>query len=283
MKKIAYYNGEFGLETEMKIPLQDRAVFFGDGVYDAAFVIGGEPLDLDAHIERFFNSMRLLQIAPPVTREELEGILRELIVRSEVTGGLLYWQCSRGTAPRTHCFPPAGTKANLLASISEKGLPDMLQPKPMITVEDKRYLYCNIKTLNLIPNVLANEAAHAAGAFEAIFVRPDGRVTEGSHTNVCILKDGVLQTHPDGEYILPGISKKMLLAQAREMGVPVKEEPFRKEEMMDADEVFVTGSSTFLRRAESIDGAKLPMRDGELYNRLALAYEARALALTGHK
>ncbi len=280
MKKVAYYNGEFGLVDEMQIPLQDRAVFFGDGVYDAAFVIGGEPLDLDAHIERFFNSMRQLCVTPPVERGELEQILRELVARAEADGALLYWQCSRGTAARSHCFPPEGTKANLLATIGEKTLPDMLAPKPMITFEDKRYLYCNIKTLNLIPNVLANQAAHEVGAFEAIFVRPDGRVTEGSHTNVCILNDGVLQTHPDGEYILPGISKKMLLALAREMGVPVKEEPFTKDEMLAADEVFVTGSSTFLRRAESIDGVKLPMRDEALYARLALAYEARALKLT---
>lgn len=282
MKKIGYYNGEFGLVEEMKIPLQDRAVFFGDGVYDAAFVIGGEPLDMDAHIDRFFNSMRMLQIAPPVSKEELESILRELIVRAEASGALLYWQCSRGTAPRSHCFPAGDVKANLLATISEKGLPDILKAQPMITVEDKRYLYCNIKTLNLIPNVLANQAAHEAGAFEAIFVRPDGRVTEGSHTNVCILRDGILQTHPDGEYILPGISKKMLLMVARELGVPVKEEPFTKDEMFAADEVFVTGSSTFLRRAESIDGVKLPMADEALYTRLALAYEARALRQTGN-
>lgn len=280
MKKMAYYNGEFGLADEMKIPLLDRAVFFGDGCYDAAFVIGGKALDMDAHIERFFNSMRMMEITPPVTKEELENILMELVERSGTPDGLLYWQCSRGTAPRTHCYPPADVKANLLVTIGPKGMPDVRTAVPMITVEDKRYFYCNIKTLNLIPNVFANQKAKEAGAGEAIFVRPDGTVTEGSHTNVMILKNGAIHTHPDGEYILPGISKKMLLALAREMGIPVVEEPFSKDEMMAADEVFITGSSTFLHRASSIDGQPCRMADEALYLRLALAYEERALRLT---
>lgn len=276
MANLAYYNGEFGPADELKIPFLDRAVFFGDGCYDAAFIIGGKALDLKLHIDRFFNSMRMLQITPPVSKQELEQILLDFVVRSETPDGLLYWQCSRGTAPRTHCFPPEGTKANLLVTIGPKGMPDIAKAVPMITVEDKRYFYCNIKTLNLLPNVLANEAAKAAGASEAIFVRPDGTVTEGSHTNVCILRQGVLQTHPDGECILPGISKRVLMELARELGVEVKEEPFSKEEMMAADEVFVTGSSTFLERACSIDGVALPMADEEGYLRLALAYMNRA-------
>lgn len=280
MANLAYYNGEYGPADELKISLLDRANFFGDGCYDAAFVIGGKVLDLDLHIERFFNSMRMLQITPPVSREELEQILLEFIERSQTPDGLLYWQCSRGSAPRSHCFPPEGTKANLLVTIGPKGMPDMFTPRPMITVEDKRYFYCNIKTLNLLPNVLANEAARAAGAAEAIFVRPDGTVTEGSHTNVHILKNGVLKTHPDGEYILPGISKKVLLSVARELGVPVEEVPFSKQELMAADEVFVTGSSTFMQRAASIDGTALPLADGTTYTLLARAYEKRALEMT---
>lgn len=282
MKKLAYYNGEIGLAEELNVPLLDRGMFFGDGCYDAAYLVGGKALDLDLHIERFFNSMRMLQIRPPMSREELEAVLLDFIARAEAEVGLLYWQVTRGTAPRSHCFPPEEVKANLLITIGGKGIPDVVTPVPMITVEDKRYFYCNIKTLNLLPNVLANQAAKEAGAAEAIFVRPDGTVTEGSHTNAMILKDGVLQTHPDGQFILPGISKKVLLMVARELGVPVVEKPFSKDEMMAADEVFITGSSTFLQRACSMDGVALPMADEALYSRLAQAYMDRAMEQTGN-
>lgn len=272
MQNIAYYNGRTGAPEELTVPFLDRALFFGDGCYDAAFVIDGRPVDLEDHVTRFFKSMRMMKIVPDFTREELEEILLDLNAQISAPAAMIYWQVSRGTAPRTHFFPPEGTKPNLLATVSAKKLPDVLTPVDFITVEDKRHHFCNVKTLNLFGNVMANQAAHEAGAYEAIFIRPDGFVTEGSHTNCMILKDGVLYTHEDGELILPGITKKAVLACVRELGIPVAERAFTREELWAADEIFVTGSSTFTKRGKTLDGTPVGMKDSETYERIARAF-----------
>lgn len=280
MGNIAYYNGTFGKAEELTVPFLDRAVFFGDGCYDAAFVMNGKPLDFDWHLDRFFSSCRLMRINFPHTRAELSAILLEAIARSGADTALLYWQTSRGVAPRSHCFPPAGVKPTLLITVNEKSMPDVYTPAPMITVEDTRHHHCNIKTLNLFPNVMANQAAHEAGAYEAIFIRPDGRVTEGSHCNAHILKSGTIITHPDGDWILPGITKKALFVVAEAVGIPVEQRTFTREELFDADEVFVTGSSTFVKRASSLDGIPCAMADSENYKKLADEFMRRAYELT---
>lgn len=276
MDSIGYYNGAFGPPAEMRIPMLDRAVFFGDGCYEAAFVLGGSALDIDDHIARFRNSLRDMRIEPDFPAEGLKKTLLDCIERFDGEYGLVYWQVSRGTAPRSHCFPPAGTRPNLLITVTPKEFPDVFAPAPLITREDTRYFHCDIKTLNLFPNVMANQAAKEAGALEAVLIRPDGFVTEGSHTNVCILKNGVLRTHEDGNLILPGIAKKHVLETARALGVPVAEKAFSRGELFDADEIFITGSSTFLRRASAIDGKPVGGKAAALYEALAGAYVDRA-------
>ena len=280
MESIAYYNGVFGKPEDMTIPLLDRAVFFGDGCYDAAFIMNGKPLDFAWHLDRFFNSCRLMRIEFDRSRAELEAILLKAVARSGADTALLYWQTSRGVAPRGHCFPPAGTRPTLLVTVSEKGLPDVYTPAPMITAEDTRHHHCNIKTLNLFPNVMASQAAREAGAYEAILIRPDGSVTEGSHCNAHILQNGVIVTHPDGEWILPGITKRALFEVAETVGIPVEQRVFTREELFAADEVFVTGSSTFIKRASSLDGRPCAMADGARYKLLADEFVRRAQALT---
>ena len=277
MTSIGYYNGKIGAPEELTVPLLDRALFFGDGCYDAAYVVNGKPVDLDDHIARFFNSMRMMKIAPDFSAETLKELLLDLNSRIEAPAAMIYWQASRGTAPRTHFFPPEGTKPNLLVTVSAKKLPDVYTPVGMITTEDRRHHFCNIKTLNLFGNVMANQAAHEVGAYETIFIRPDGFVTEGSHTNIMILKDGKLITHEDGELILPGITKKHVIRLAKELGIPVVARSFTKEELFTADEIFATGSSTFTKRACSVDGIPCGMKDTETYTRLADAYMAHCL------
>jgi D-alanine transaminase len=281
MDSIGYYNGQFGSPEEMKIPMLDRAVFFGDGCYEAAFVLGGAVLDLDDHIARLRNSLRGMRIEPDLTDGELRKIIGQCAGRCGGPYGLVYWQISRGTAPRSHCFPPAGTRPNLLVTAGSRDFPDVFTPAPMITCEDTRYFHCDIKTLNLFPNVMANQAAREAGAAEAVFIRPDGSVTEGSHTNVCILKNGVLRTHENGNLILPGIAKKHVLEAARALGVPVAEKAFSREELFGADEIFVTGSGTFLKRASRLDGGPVGGRAEALYEAIARAYIGRAKRQTG--
>lgn len=280
MGNIAYYNGTFGQAEELTVPFLDRAIFFGDGCYDAAFVMNGKPLDFDWHLDRFFNSCRLMRIDFPHTRDELSAILLEAVARSGADTALLYWQTSRGVAARNHCFPGPDVKPTLLITVNEKTMPDVYTPVPMITVTDTRHHHCNIKTLNLFPNVMANQAAHEAGAYEAIFIRPDGRVTEGSHCNAHILKNGEIITHPDGDWILPGITKKALFEVAETVGVAVQQRSFTAEELFAADEVFVTGSSTFIKRASSLDGKPCAMADEATYKKLADEFMRRANELT---
>lgn len=280
MKSIAYYNGQIGAQEDLKVSFQDRALYFGDGCYDAAFVINSKVVDFDDHIARFFNSMRMMRIEPAWTPDEVRAILMDLVNRLDVPYGFLYWQTSRGNAPRNHPFPK-DAKANLLCFYNEKpGMPDVMKQVSMITVEDVRYYYCNIKTLNLFPNVMANQKAMEAGAGEAIQIRPDGFVTEGSHTNVHILKDGVLYTHEDGNLILPGITKKHMLIAAREAGIPVVEKAFTREELLAADEIFVSGSSTFVERCCELDGVKREMRDEANYRKIAEGYLKHTLDVT---
>lgn len=271
-KEIAYYNGKIGPASELTVPLLDRALFFGDGCYDAALNLKGMPIDFEFHLDRFYNSCRLMQIPFTMPREELKATLLDLISRVDAEVTMLYWQTSRGTAPRTHCFPPEGTEPNLLITVNEKKFPDLFTPAPVITTEDTRYMHCNIKTINLFPNVMANQKAHANGAFETIFIRPDGHVTEGSHTNVSIIKDGVLRTHEDGPLVLPGISKKHMLATARKLDIPVVEQAFTQDELMNADEVIVTSSTILMKRADSVDGIPVAMKAGDIYKAIADEY-----------
>lgn len=281
MKKAGYFNGEIGPLEEMKIPMTARSVYFGDGVYDAAMIANGVCFDLEDHIDRFYNSLRLLDIRNfTLDRQQLKAELLRTAECAEGDVRLLYWQVDRGSWPRQHKYPPEDVKANLLITVTPKKLADIRLPIRLITAEDTRYLHCNIKTLNLIPNIMANQKAAEAGCDEAIFHRGN-TVTEGSYSNVSILKDGRLITHPADELILPGISRKHLLELARGLGVECVEREFALDEMFGADEVFITGSTTLVRRAEAIDGISVGGRDGELFVTLQGAYMDRVRDITG--
>lgn len=281
MKQVAYFNGKIGPLEEMTIPITARSVYFGDGVYDAAMVANGVGFDLDDHLDRFFNSLRLLEIDNfTLSREELEHELMRTASAAEDKVLLLYWQADRGSMPRRHSYPPEGVKANLLITAVPKTLADVRPPVRLITQEDTRFLHCNIKTLNLIPNVMANQRAEAAQCQEAVFHRGD-IVTEGSHTNVSIIKDGRLITHPADNLILPGISRKHLLILARQLGIEVQEREFTVSEMFDADEVLITGSTTFVRSACEIDGRPVGGKAKDVFRALQGAYLDRVREITG--
>jgi len=254
VKQVGYYNGAIGELSEMTVPMSDRAVYFGDGVYDAAMVVNRIPFDFEDHIDRFYSSLRLLEIANfGMERDELRSELLKCLDYSDSENAMLYWQADRGTFPRRHNYPPEDVKANLLITVTPKQIPDTEKLVKLVTVDDVRFRLCNIKTLNLIPNVMANQHASAGGYDEAVFVR-DGIVTEGSHTNVSIIEGGKVITHPLDSGILPGITRKRMITVAEQSGIPVIERKFTVEEMLDADEVFISGSTSFLKCASSIDG-----------------------------
>lgn len=266
MKTLAYYNGEITEIADMKVPLNDRAMFYGDGVYDATFAHNHVIWALEDHIERFYNSAALLDIVVPMGKAELSRLLEELVARVESPEQFVYWSVTRGTAPRSHEYP-VGVPANLIVTLTPTGKPDTAKKVKLISYEDHRFEYCNIKTLNLIPSVLAAEAAKKAGCDEVIFHRGD-IVTECAHSNCHIIKDGKLLTHPADHHILPGIGRAYLIKAAKAIGMAVDETCYTLDELRNADEVLVTASSRFCLQAVELDGKPVGGKAPELVKKL---------------
>ncbi|MDR2493923.1 MAG: aminotransferase class IV [Spirochaetaceae bacterium] len=262
MKNLGYYNGAFGLIEEMTVPMNDRACWFGDGVYDATLSANYRIFALDEHIDRFFRSAELLGMRPAQRKDELASLLYDLVRKVDSPDQFVYWQLTRGVAERAHAFPE-GAVPNLWVMLKPLALPlpNSSQKVRLITVEDTRFFHCHIKTLNLIPNVLASERAKREGSYEAVFHRGE-RVTECSHCNVHIFRNGAFQSAPTDNLILPGITRAHLIRHCGDLGIPVREEAFTVREMMEADEVMISGSTTFCRAASHIDnvpvGGKAP-------------------------
>ncbi len=252
MKNLCYYNGSVAEIEEMQIPVTDRAVYYGDGIYDATYAHNHKVFDIDAHLNRFYNSARLLDINIPVERSELEALLKELVLKVDSPEQFIYMQCSRGSGIREHVYEK-GIKGNLCIMLTPEPVRDTYKPVDVITFEDKRFYYCNIKTLNLIPSVLAATAANRKGCGEAIFVR-DGIVTECAHSNVSIFKDGTVITHPLDDKVLPGTARIRLLAFAEKLGYKTEEREYTLNELMNADEIIVHSTGSFCIPVAHVDG-----------------------------
>ena len=282
MQNIAYYNGKVGPIEEMMVPMNDRACYFGDGVYDATCVVNHVPMAFDDHIDRIYRSAKLIDIDIPMPKDEMKKMLLGLIAQVEGDVLFLYWQVTRGVGMRNHPYSAAGDKPSIWAFVRPNKMRDPFGVYKCITLEDKRFYYCNIKTINLLPAVMANQKAVEAGADETIFHRGP-RVTECSHSNVHIIKDGVLRTAPCDELILPGITRKHIIAICGKKGIPVVEEPFTVDEMMAADEVFFSSSSALTCRIREIDGRAVGMRDEKTFGAIRDAYQAEMKAECGVK
>ena len=281
MKDLGYYNGKYDEIDKMTIPMNDRAHFFGDGVYDATYCRNYIIWNLQEHLDRLYNSARLLEIEPPCTKAEMAELLKEMVKKVDTGNQFVYWQISRGTADRVHAFPK-GVKSNLWITLRPRNVADTYQPVRVVTTEDTRFLHCNIKTLNLLPSVIYTQRAEEAGCDEAILHRGD-RVTECSHSNVHIIKDGTLITAPCDNLILPGITRAHILRICERLGIPVEERPFTVGEMMAADEVFFSSSSALTCRIREIDGKAVGMRDEGTFGRIRDAYQAEMKAECGVK
>ncbi len=272
MKDIAYYNGKIGRIDEVQAPITDRGFYFGDGVYDAAMVNNKKIFELEDHLDRFYNSLKLLRIEPPMQRDELTKTLNELVSQLDSDAPhMLYWQSTRAVAHRRHAFPKGG-KASLMAFSEPCGLDRQDHPYKLISVEDTRFLHCNIKTLNLIPNCMAMQQAVEAGCDEVVFHRGD-RVTEGAHSGLAILKDGVFCTPPADNLILPSITRKHFLTLCDKLGVPTRIAPFTVDELKNADEVMILSTGTHCVGACELDGKPLGGKDPALLDKLQKAYQ----------
>jgi D-alanine transaminase len=270
MENIGYYNGVFASIEQLMIPACDRGVYFGDGVYEALRVERHRFFGLQEHLSRFRTSLAFLRIPFTMTDEALTAILQEAADRVESDSQQLYFQVTRGTAIRSHSFPEGG-EPNLL--IFSRGVPlaDLNEYRRVIVLPDTRWQHCNIKSLNLIPSVLASEEAKQRGCCEAVFHR-DGVVTECSSSNLLMLKNGVLRTAPADERILPGVTRGHFLMLARELGVPVEETAFTLEEAYNADELLVTSTSAHGLPVGEMEGRRVCGRDEALLRRLQKAY-----------
>lgn len=266
MKELGYYNGRYGELNEMMVPMNDRACWFGDGVYEAGMCRNYHIFTLDEHVNRLYRSASMLEIQIPVSKQELKDLLNSLVLKMDTGNLLVYCQVTRGGGPRSHAFPDG--PANLWITLRPKELNPDLEPVSLITGEDTRFFHCNIKTLNLIPSVMANEKARRAGCYEHVFYRPGGRITECSHSNVHIIKDGVFYTAPLDNLILPGIARAHLISACCRLGIPVHETPYLLEDLMNADEIITSSSTAPCVRACRVDGKDAGMKRPDLYNAL---------------
>ncbi len=268
MEDVGFYNGEYGRIMDLKCSIMDRGMYFGDGCYDATYVCNNVILFLEDHLNRFYNSCRLLEIPFQYSREELTEILYNIVEKYDSSEGMIYWQTTRGTDFRNHVFPDfEQVKPNLMAYIRPFEMRPIDKTYKVITLEDTRFLHCNIKTLNLIPSVIANQRAREAGCDEAIFHRGD-IVTECAHSNVMIIDKGVLKIHPYDNLILPGIASIHLMNLARANGIPTAEEEFTLDTLMNAEEVLITSSGSLGNRVISVDGKPVGGKNPELLKKL---------------
>ena len=258
MSRIAYVNGRYVPHARASVHIEDRGFQFGDGIYEVWAVRSGALMDAEGHFARLDRSLRELRIQSPLARAGLRLVISELIRRNRLRDGLVYLQVTRGQARRDHAFPANGTPPTLVltaermdfqaaASRAEQGI-------AVISLPDQRWDRCDIKTVNLLPNVLAKQAAREAGAFEAWQVDQDGFVTEGASTNAWIVTgEGVLVTRPADHAILHGITRATLIRIARSQGLETQMRAFTIEEAQSAREAFVTSATSFITPVVQID------------------------------
>lgn len=256
MKEIAYVNGKTSDFESARISVLDRGFLFGDGIYEVVRVYQGVPFTLDRHLQRLQQSAEAIMLPLPHTMGTFEDIILDLIEESDCREGWVYLQVTRGVAPRTHAFPEQ-IEPTVVMFVSE--VPSHLglvrqQGASAITLPDRRWLMCNIKTVNLLGGVLGKETAHRQGALECLFYRDECRVTEGASSNAFALVDGVVRTHPAGNYILPGVTRDLVLEICADEGIPFEERAFSLEDLKTAGEVFVTGTISEVIPIVKVDG-----------------------------
>jgi len=269
-----YLNGSFVPYEKALLPVEDRATLFADGVYEVVRIYGGRPLAMKAHMERMARSAREIRL-PEVDFDELAHRGLELVERNGVGDGSLYIQVSRGVAPRNHLFP-VGVAPTVFATARELARPaESLRQNGVacITVPDIRWGRCDIKTVALLPNVLAKQEARDRGVYDAIFVR-DGVVTEATSANVFAVVGGEVVTHPEGSQILPGITRRLVAALAAEAGIPLAYREIRAQELAAAAELFISGTTTEIMPVVEVDGRKVGTgKPGPITRRLIEKYD----------
>lgn len=269
-----YLNGEFVRPELAMISPFDRGFIFGDGVYEVIPVFGGRLFRLPHHLQRLHGSLAAIDLAPPLSAEQWRQALQRLV--DEAGGGdqSLYLQVTRGVAPRNHAFPK-NTKPTVFAYTQKKAFAakNMQQSgAAVITAADIRWLRCDIKSTSLLAAVMLREQAERVGAIEAILIR-DGLVTEGAASNIFLVRDSVLITPPKGQFILPGITRDLVLELAHKHAIAVQERNVKEGELSQAHEVWITSSTNEIKPVGSINGVAVIGTPGPMYQQMYDLYE----------
>lgn len=273
---LVYLNGDYVPLEEARISVEDRGFLFADGLYEVIRVYRGRLFLMEEHIARLKRGLEAVRIRFDGA-DELPEIARRLVDENGLADGdaTVYVQVTRGAAPRAHAFPapPIPPTVYVAARAFRPHPPEYLENGvAAITVPDTRWARCDIKSVSLLPNVLANQRAKEAGVFEAVFVR-DGVLIEGSHANLLGVVDGVVVTYPECNYILPGITRALVLKLARELGIPVREAPIHIDSLSEVQELFLSGTTTEVMPITLLDGRPIgDGRPGPITRRLSSAF-----------
>ena len=262
MSRFAYVNGRFVRHGEAAVHIEDRGYQLADGVYEVWAVFDGKLADAEGHFARLWRSLDELRIAHPMSQAALTLVLREAVRRNKVKEGLCYVQVTRGVARRDHAFPNPPTPPSVVVTARslDRAATEAKAARgaSVISVPENRWGRCDIKSIGLLPNALAKQAARERGAIEAWFVDDMGLVTEGASSNAWIVDaDGVLRTRDTNANILRGITRSTLLEVIRETGLPISEKPFTIAEAQAAREAFITGAGSLVTPIVQVDGVKL--------------------------
>ena len=259
MPEIAYVNGEFLPLERATVRVEDRGFQFADGVYEVVRTYDGKPFATDAHLVRLFRSLESIEIKISLTAGQLMSIIEEGVQRSGFAEAIVYLQITRGCAPR-HRGLPKDAKPTIVMTVRE--LPAYAKKLPtngiaVITLPEFRWARCDIKSIALLPNVLAYQAAREAGANDAIFVQEDDTVNEATAGNVFLVQHGRLRTPPKSTHILPGVTRDKLFEAARAAGIETTEERITKSDLYSADEIFLTSTTSEVTPVVAVDGKQI--------------------------
>src|SRR3954464_10714975 len=258
---IVYLNGKFTPLENAKISVLDRGFIFGDAVYEVWRGVRGELFEADRHLSRLASGLKDIQIAAPKEskRDGLVAISERLMRENGLKGeSSLFLEISRGAAPRTHQYPNPAVPPTVFIMASAFQPPEDLRARggAVICIDDNRWNRCNVKTTQLLPNVMAKQEAFEHEALDAIFVR-DGMITETSHANVCAVVNGTVWTHPIDGSVLPGVTRDVVLELAKKKGVPVREEAMTVDAFRKAEEVFLVGTLSDVMPIVKVDGKQV--------------------------
>lgn len=271
--EIGYFNGEFVSIDANVIPIEDRGYQFGDGVYEVIRVYRGTPFLLEEHLLRLEKSASAISMSLPHSLEELKRLAEEGVRRSNLDEAEIYIQVTRGIHPRQHLFPDVSPSLSMtIRKVRSIPAEHYRNGVKVLLMNDERWLNCHIKSLNLLPNVLAKQFASSKGCYEAILVR-DNVVTEGTSANVFAVKDGGIFTSPLSKKILSGITRKAIVDLVAKMGLPLTEEEMTPQFLKEADEVFLTSTVIEVLPVRQIDDKVIGNgKPGELTTRLHERY-----------